>query len=103
MNKIFFFAAALVVLLLAESAAFPRPLRTSMGLEHYAAQLEFYYQKPRPEKLRPIMAKLASAGVLDRADNRPLIAAFLSELARSGGIDLKKLFPEKMSRAQRHT
>ena len=74
-----------------------------MGLEHYIPQLEFYYQNPRPKKLSQILRQLDKNGVLNYADNRLMIAAFLSELARKGKVDLKSLAPANAKINLRHT
>lgn len=73
-----------------------------MGMEHFAAQLEYYYQKPRPEKLALIISRLNESGALNRADNRLMIAAFLSELSRAGKLDLQN-FASFRDKNMRHT
>lgn len=77
--------------------------RLAMDLGHFADQLEFYYQKPRPRELPRIVERMEQMGALKRADGRLLVAAFLAELARAGKIDLATLGSANASRERRHT
>lgn len=58
-------------------------LMLSKGLIHYARDMEFYYEQPRPENLRQLLRGFERAGVLGQAEKRMMIAAFLGE-AMSG-------------------
>ena len=60
----------------------PRPasaLVLSKGLIHYARDMEFYYEQPRPESLIQLLRGLERAGVLGNAEKRMMVAAFLGE------------------------
>lgn len=62
----------------------------SKSSPHYARDMEFYYQNPRPEVLQGLLNSFARDGVLARSENRLMLGAFLAELARHGGFNLRK-------------
>lgn len=79
----FLFATALA-LAFAIMAAAPRlaaEVRLSKGLPHYARDMEFYYQNPRPEILPGLLRTLADEGALAHGEKRLMVASFLAELA----------------------
>lgn len=67
-------------------------LLLSKSLPHYAAEMEFYYQKPRPEMLQGLMRALNDSGALAKGETRLMTAAFLAELAKNN-LDLERLWP----------
>lgn len=69
-------------------------LNLGLGTAHYAEAMEFYYQRPRPGLLAPMLKKFSEQGVLARAEKRMFVAAFLATLARRQGLDLNALLPE---------
>lgn len=77
--------------LLAAAAAPAAELHVTKGLTHYARDMEFYYQKPRPEVLPGLLRTLAAQGVLGHGEKRLVAAAFLGELARTRGVSLESL------------
>jgi len=66
-------------------------LNLSKTPRHYAQEMEFYYLKPRPEMLAPMLAAFERCGLLANAEKRMFVAAFLSALAGSGKLDLMTL------------
>ncbi|MBD5641719.1 MAG: translation initiation factor 2 [Desulfovibrio sp.] len=56
--------------------------------------MEFYYQHPNPELLKPLLRSFAEAGWLGHAEKRLSVAAFLAELAWHGQLDLARLARE---------
>lgn len=60
----------------------------SMGTSHFARDIEFYYQKPRPEIIKPAIAAMSREGLLDKSEIRLFLAAFLAELVREKKMDL---------------
>ena len=56
-------------------------MQLSKGVAHYARDMEFYYQSPRPEILPGLLRTLAGQGVLGHGEKRLVVAAFLAELA----------------------
>ena len=77
-------SAAVLALMFAIMAAVPRvaaEVRLSKGLPHYARDMEFYYQAPRPEILPGLLRTLAAEGVLAHGEKRLVVASFLAELA----------------------
>lgn len=79
----------LFVLLLCLFLACPAwALNVTLGPQHYAEALEFYYKSPKPELLEPLLASFARAGILANAEKRMLVAAFFAELAREKSLDL---------------
>ncbi|MBD5646433.1 MAG: translation initiation factor 2 [Desulfovibrio sp.] len=86
----------LVFLVLALVALVPAPcpaaeMQITKGLTHYARDMEYYYQKPRPEVLPGLLRTLAGQGVLGHGEKRLVTAAFLAELARERKASLEKL------------
>lgn len=80
-------------------------LELSKGLPHYAREMEFYYVKERPESLTPIFQNFYSKGVMGRAENRLMLAAFFSELARRGKLNLEDFIKrnQALGKDARHT
>lgn len=56
-------------------------IQLSKGVPHYARDMEFYYQTPRPEILPGLLRTLAEQGVLTHGEKRLMVASFLAELA----------------------
>lgn len=63
-------------------------LNITLGPQHFAEAMEFYYKSPKPELLEPLLASFARAGILANAEKRMLVAAFFGELAREKSLDL---------------
>lgn len=87
---------ALFCLVLALAALAPAPspaaeMHVTKGLTHYARDMEYYYQKPRPEVLPGLLRTLAGQGVLGHGEKRLVTAAFLAELARERKVSLEAL------------
>lgn len=70
----------------------------SKNLGHYAVEMEYYYQKPRPEMLPDLLKSLDKAGQLGKSENRLMTGAFLAELAKKKEIDLKEIYRKTGSR-----
>ena len=66
-------------------------MQLSKGVTHYARDMEFYYQKPRPEVLPGLLRTLAAQGVLGHGEKRLVVAAFLGELAARRKTSLESL------------
>ena len=66
-------------------------MQLSKGVTHYARDMEFYYQKPRPEVLPGLLRTLAAQGVLGHGEKRLVVAAFLGELAARRKASLEAL------------
>lgn len=66
-------------------------MQLSKGVTHYARDMEFYYQKPRPEVLPGLLRTLAAQGVLGHGEKRLVVAAFLGELAAKRGASLEAM------------
>lgn len=62
-------------------------LELTKGVTHYARDMEYYYQKPRPEILTPLIVNFVKNGVCAKSENRLMLAAFLAELASAGKFD----------------
>lgn len=77
--------------LLAATVSPAAEMHVTKGLTHYARDMEFYYQKPRPEVLPGLLRTLAAQGVLGHGEKRLVAAAFLAELARRRGVSLESL------------
>lgn len=54
-------------------------------------EMEFYYRKPRPEILAPMLQAFERGGQLANAGKRMFTGAFLGALYRNGSIDLADL------------
>lgn len=80
-------------------------LELNKGLPHYAREMEFYYLKPRPEILPLLFQNFSAKGVLDKSENRLMLAAFFSELAKNGDLDLGRFLDalRKAKKNERHT
>ena len=76
---------------LAQTPCLAAEMHVTKGLTHYARDMEFYYQKPRPEVLPGLLRTLASQGVLGHGEKRLVTAAFLAELARGRKVSLEAL------------
>lgn len=84
--------------------AAPR-LMLSKGLPHYAREMEYYYQKPRPEILKELLPVFSRNGALGKSENRLMLAAFLAELVRKNQIKPQMLVDEanSLGKDARHT
>lgn len=69
-------------------------LNTALAPGRYADIMEFYYKKPQPDLLKPMLRSFADAGWLNHAETRLSVAAFLAELARNGRLNLRKFSRE---------
>lgn len=58
---------------------------------HYADEMEFFYQKPRPEIIPDLFRSFYRHGILADPEKRLFLAAFLAELARNGQVPLARL------------
>lgn len=58
---------------------------------HYLKEMEFYYQKPKPERVGPFLKILADSGQIATSEDRLMLGAFMAELIRSGAIDAEWL------------
>ena len=85
------FCVALALAALAHVPCLAAEMHVTKGLTHYARDMEYYYQKPRPEVLLGLLRTLAGQGVLGHGEKRLVTAAFLAELARGGKVSLEKL------------
>lgn len=88
--------------------ACPQPcfsLELSKGLPHYAREMEFYYMNERPEILTPLFRNFHANGVMARAENRLMLAAFFAELARKKKLNLESFVRQNQSLGKdaRHT
>ncbi|WP_308620177.1 translation initiation factor 2 [uncultured Desulfovibrio sp.] len=86
--------ASVLALAFAIMAPMPSPaaeVRLSKSLPHYARDMEFYYQAPRPEILPGLLRTLASEGVLAHGEKRLVVASFLAELAARNMASLDDL------------
>lgn len=87
--------AALILLgLLAFLPTSAYALNFSLQPVHYAEAMEFYYQHPNPEMLKPMLRSFKEAGWLGHAEKRLSIAAFLAELASCQRLNLRQLVNE---------
>lgn len=88
-----FFALAswLALVALGAVAATAAEMQLSKGVAHYARDMEFYYQAPRPEILPGLLRTLAGQGVLNHGEKRLVVAAFLAELAARRMASLDEL------------
>lgn len=79
-------------------------MRYSMGTRHFAEEIEFFYQKPKPGILPSALAAMNREGTLARSDVRLFMAAFLAELARSKKIDATAIMKQcaKLGDSGRH-
>ncbi|MDE7370568.1 MAG: translation initiation factor 2 [Desulfovibrio sp.] len=84
-------ALAFALALLAFSPCRAAEMQLSKGVTHYARDMEFYYQKPRPEVLPGLLRTLATQGVLGHGEKRLVVAAFLGELAAKRKASLEAL------------
>ncbi|MDE7241753.1 translation initiation factor 2 [Desulfovibrio sp.] len=89
MRTLVFLVLALVAL--ARMPCLAAEMHVTKGLTHYARDMEYYYQKPRPEVLPGLLRTLASQGVLGHGEKRLVVAAFLGELARQRMASLEAL------------
>lgn len=82
---------ALALILTAFAPCRAAEMQLSKGVTHYARDMEFYYQKPRPEVLPGLLRTLATQGVLGHGEKRLVVAAFLGELAAKRKASLETL------------
>lgn len=66
-------------------------LNLSKSPAHYAAEMEYYYLKPRPEMLPSMLESFDRSGRLGDAEKRMFVASFLAVLARQGKAALRPL------------
>lgn len=85
------FCLVLALAALVPAPCFAAEMHVTKGLTHYARDMEYYYQKPRPEVLPGLLRTLASQGVLGHGEKRLVAAAFLAELARERKASLEAL------------
>lgn len=71
-------------------------LELGVNLRHYARDMEFYYAKPRPDSILPLLRKLSGAGALAAAENRLMLAAFLAALSREKKLNLPELIEKNL-------
>lgn len=81
-------ALALALAIMAPMPSSAAEVRLTKSLPHYARDMEFYYQAPRPEILPGLLRTLADEGVLAHGEKRLVVASFLAELA---GRDMTSL------------
>lgn len=82
---------AFICLLLACSILGPVPcvaLNLGKTPAHYAQELEYYYLRPRPEMLPPMLESFDRSGQLADGEKRMFIASFLAALAQEGKVKL---------------
>lgn len=58
-------------------------LNMGLNLAHYAQDMEFYYQRPRPGIIAPMLRDFERSGVLAQAEKRLMVAAFMAEALQS--------------------
>lgn len=104
-KKCFLLRTILLSILLFASPTSSFSLELSKGLPHYAREMEFYYLKERPESLNPLFRNFHANGVMSRAENRLMLAAFFAELSRNGKLGLEKFVRQNkaLGKAARHT
>ena len=80
-------------------------LELSKGLPHYAREMEFYYQKERPEILTPLFQNFYKNGILAKGENRLMLAAFFAELVKKGKLRLDDFIQQNaaLGKDARHT
>lgn len=81
MNTMRFIPAILTLTMLAvlaRPAAAPA-LHLGKTLVHYSMDMEFYYERPRPEIIPAMLRDFEREGVLAIAEKRMMVAAFLAE------------------------
>lgn len=76
-------------------------LMLSKSLPHYARDMEFYYQRPRPEVLPGLLDALARSGALGHAEKRLMTAAFLAGVLDASTADAAPLAQTLADRAVR--
>lgn len=76
----------------------------SSQVEQQAADImEFWYQKPQPEKIKPMLQGMFANGILNLPENQMLFGAFFSRLLRQGQvkwIDLRGWLPANSPEAR---
>lgn len=68
-------------------------LNVGLGPEHYAEAMEFYYLRPKPAMLAPMLRSFSERGILAKGEKRMFVAAFLATLARQKQLDLTSFLP----------
>ncbi|MBD5538414.1 MAG: translation initiation factor 2, partial [Desulfovibrio sp.] len=91
MRRLAVVALASTLVLFAFATPGAAEMQLSKGVTHYARDMEFYYQKPRPEVLPGLLRTLATQGVLGHGEKRLVVAAFLGELAAKRKASLEAL------------
>lgn len=86
----------------------PKPatgLQLSKGLHHYSLEMEYYYQKPRPQLPNDILPAFYRNGALGKSENRMMVAAFLAQLVKKGSVQMENIVKDALSlgRDARHT
>lgn len=95
-----------IAMLMGASAPMPAAgLQLSKGLHHYSLEMEYYYQKPRPQLLKDILSAFYRSGALGKSENRMMVAAFLAQLVKKGRVKMDNLIKDALSlgRDARHT
>lgn len=87
----FFALALLLACAVVAVPAHAAEMQLSKGVAHYARDMEFYYQAPRPEVLPGLLRTLAARGVLGHGEKRLVVASFLAELAARRMASLDEL------------
>lgn len=70
-------------------------LNAGLGPGHYGEAMEFYYLRPKPELLAPMLRNFSERGILARGEKRMFVAAFLATLARQKTLDLSAFLPPR--------
>lgn len=80
-------------------------LQLSKGLHHYTREMEYYYQKPRPQLIKDVLPAFYRNGALGKSENRMMLAAFLAQLVKKGCVKMDDLVKDALSlgRDARHT
>lgn len=69
----------------------------SMGSQHYAEIMEFYYKNPRSDILLPMFQAFGRSNFLGDAKKRMFVAAFFAEIVKKGKFNLEVLVQEARS------
>lgn len=68
------------------------------ALAAYAAGMEYYYRKPQPQLLPPLLQKMNDAGLLADGEKRLMVAAFLGECLRNDP-SLRRMIADALAQA----
>lgn len=99
------FLGSLCLLFIFSSTLPATALELSKGLPHYAREMEFYYQKERPEILNQLFQNFYKNGILAKGENRLMLAAFFAELVKKGKLRLDDFIAQNagLGKDARHT